>query len=361
MTRNRVRPFLGFFAEHKRPALNEEVRTPLSIGRILKTFAKKPVPWIVSNAASRTASDLTGPLLAVVVICYKMDQQIEKTLLSLSLPYQRGVAVNEYEIHLVDNGSPQTLPDAVWNISPNIRYHYVPPGEAPVNPGTAINRAVANTRSPLLCVLIDGARMLTPGVLRWGMDLSASSTHALVDVRSWHLGHKSQNDSLIEGYSPDIERELLAGISWPSDGYRLFEIGFPSNPTRTPFQKCVFESNCLFISRHLFDQIGGFDERYTPPGGGLAGVDFFHRAVANSDLIFTLLGEGTFHQTHGGAASGLNREQLLAKLAIWREEYEKLSRPWSDRHRYDAVLAGHVPKEARRWLDRQPRTEPRAR
>jgi hypothetical protein len=331
----------------------------MDIARIWRNFAHKPVPWTPPDATARAVPAFTGPPLAVVVICYKMDQQIGRTLLSLTPPYQRGGAAQEYEIHLIDNGSPQPLPQTVWNVSPNIRYHYVPPGEAPVNPGTAINRAVAKTSSPLLCILIDGARLLTPGVLHWGMDLSASSPETLVDVRSWHLGHKSQNDSLIEGYSPEIERELLASIDWPGDGYRLFDIGFPSNPTRTPFLKCVFESNCLFISRKLFDQIGGFDERYQHPGGGLAGVDFFHRAVAKSNLVFTLLGEGTFHQTHSGAASGLTREQLQTKLAIWRKEYETLSRPWSDRHRYDVVLAGHLPDPARRWLERQERKEPR--
>jgi hypothetical protein len=323
----------------------------MTLQRLWRRFTHQPEPWASPHEPVR-AQDLTGPPLAVVVIAYKMHQQIGRTLTSMLPPYQRGIATDEYEIHLIDNGSPAPLEEDLWNRAANVKYHYVSPGDAPVNPGVAINRAVRNTSSPLLCVHIDGARMLTPGVLRWGIDLASCGSKSIVDVRSWHLGHKSQNDSLIEGYSPEVEHQLLSSIRWPNEGYRLFDIGFPSHPTRSPFLKCVFESNCLFIPRMLFDQIGGFDERYSHPGGGLAGVDFFHRAVASAGQVFTLLGEGTFHQTHGGAASGLDRKSLGDRLAIWRDEYETLSRPWSDRHKYETVLAGHVPAPARRWLER---------
>jgi hypothetical protein len=124
---------------------------------------------------------------------------------------------------------------------------------------------------------------------------------------------------LAEGYSTEVERDLLRGIGWPGDepdgGYRLFDIAFPSLPTRGVYYGSVFESNCLFISRALFDELGGYDERYAFPGGGLVGVDFFRRAVAAAELVFTLLGEGTFHQTHCGSA----RLQLMPAIdTLWR-------------------------------------------
>ena len=59
----------------------------------------------------------TGPRLSVIVICYKMDGQIGNTLRSLLPPYQRKIKKSEYEILLVDNGSPKSLPEETWKIA----------------------------------------------------------------------------------------------------------------------------------------------------------------------------------------------------------------------------------------------------
>jgi len=322
-------------------------------------FAKPPVPWAAAcNQPDRITpvEDLIGPPLSIVIICYKMDRQIANTILSLLPPYQQNIDEAQYEIHVIDNGSPEPLDEKFWKQSPIVHYHYVPKDQATGNPGTALNRGVQLTRSKHLCLMIDGARMLTSGAVRWGLDLLQASPRAVVDVRSFHLGDKLQMDAIAEGYDSEKEQELLNSIGWPGDGYRLFDIGVPSLPTRSVFLGGVFECNCLFISRGLFDEIAGYDERYADPGGGLVGVDFFHRVVAAADPIFTMLGEGTFHQTHGGAASGLTREKHAEKIQRWREEYARLSRPWSDRHSYPAVVAGHVPPTVARWLKRVERS-----
>jgi GT2 family glycosyltransferase len=289
--------------------------------------------------------------LSVIVVCYDMTAQIQNTLQTLVPPYQQQVQTSQYDVVVVDNGSPKALPEWIWNQADNIRYQHIPKDKASVNPGVAINWAVANNHSPMLCIMIDGARMLTPGVVRWGMDLASLSLKTLVEVRGWHLGPKVQMESVLEGYTAQTERELLEKIRWPDDPYRLFEISAPAASMKGGFMGLAAECTCLFMSRALFDEIGGFDERYSEPGGGLCNADFFYRAVHAGHRVFTMLGEGTFHQIHGGAATGLSGENSREAFRRWKKEYERLGRPWRiHKENYHPILAGHVPPEARQWL-----------
>src|SRR5262249_19563826 len=154
-------------------------------------------------------------------------------------------------------------------------------------------RGAAMARASRLCLMIDGARMLTPGVLSWGLRLLNMAERAMVEVRGWHLGPKWQPESIMEGYNPDQEQALLDRVHWMENGYRLWEIAAATPQTSGGYSTKTAESNCIFMSCHLFSEIGGFDERSRSPGGGLSNLDFFSRAVRVADPVFTLLGEGT--------------------------------------------------------------------
>src|ERR1700686_5207356 len=121
--------------------------------------------------------------LSVVVVCYEMAGQIGNTLRSLLPPYQRNITKSDYEVVLVDNGSRQMLDEQIRTMSPNLQYIYISPNESRPSPAAALNRGVALARAPLLCLMIDGARMLTPGVLSWGIRLLKLSPGAVVEVR----------------------------------------------------------------------------------------------------------------------------------------------------------------------------------
>ena len=165
--------------------------------------------------------------LTIVLICHEMAAQIENTLLSLLPPYQREITIAQYEIILVDNGSAQALDQRLQQLSPNLRYIFLPPDEASPNPAAALNTGAGLARAPRLCLMIDGARMLTPGVLAWGLRLMSLASESVVEVRGWHLGPKWQPESVMEGYDHETEARLLAGVRWQENGYRLSEIPRP--------------------------------------------------------------------------------------------------------------------------------------
>jgi hypothetical protein len=55
--------------------------------------------------------------------------------------------------------------------------------------------------------------------------------------------------------------------------------------------------------------LGGLDERFRSPGGGLVNLDFYRRACNRASELLILLGEGTFHQVHGGVATNVPPER----------------------------------------------------
>ena len=48
---------------------------------------------------------MASPLISVIVVIHNMRREAERTLLSLSVDYQRDVSVDDYEVHVVENGS----------------------------------------------------------------------------------------------------------------------------------------------------------------------------------------------------------------------------------------------------------------
>ncbi len=111
------------------------------------------------------------------------------------------------------------------------------------------------------------------------------------------------------------------------------------------------ESNSLFMHRSRWDQLGGLDERFELPAGGLANHDLFRRACALEGVeLVVMLGEGTFHQFHGGAATSrrLTWDDMHADYeAIRGEPY----RPPQNRPLY----VGRLPDEALSHIERSAR------
>jgi hypothetical protein len=252
---------------------------------------------------------VSAPVLSVIVVFHDMRREAPRTLRTLSVPYQRDVAPGDYEVIAVDNGSRDPLqpPDLeVPGLAPLHRRE--PPGDP--SPCAAINRAVAQARGEFVMICIDGARMLSPGILRLALDSLATREHPFVYTLGMHIGPRPQNESMLEGYDQDAEDRLLATIPWETDGYRLFAISSLAYSSGGGFFSTLSESNCFALRRDDFLALGGMDERFASAGGGLVNLDFFNRAHAIAGVgPVMLLGEATFHQFHGGVATNVPRSE----------------------------------------------------
>lgn len=292
---------------------------------------------------------LRRPKLSVIVVVYDMAREAPRTLRSLASPYQTGVAPEDYEIIVVDNGSPKPLAHApVGDGRVRVRYHYI--DKPSPCPAAAVNTGVALSGGEIVGIFIDGARIATPGLLSQALAGFRMYPDAVVATLGWHLGPDVQQKSTLKGYNQQVEDGLLDGIQWPGDGYRLFEISSFAASSRNGYFVTPAESNGVFMQRRSYDSIGGFDEGFVTPGGGLVNLDFFRRAVERDGApLVMLLGEGTFHQYHGGATT--NAQTIaIDRFQKDSEEYQRLrGRRWTEIDK-EAIFLGRLPVPAQESL-----------
>jgi hypothetical protein len=269
------------------------------------------------------------PELSVVVVVHNMAREAPRTLYSLSARYQRNIAAEDYEIIVVDNGSsPPFDAKIIDGLAGQFRLLRLDP--ASPSPAAAVNRGLAEARGKTIGVMVDGARLVTPGILHFARHGVALYPRAVVATLGWYLGRDLQRWSMEAGYDRKREDAMLASIGWQEDGYRLFEISAFDESSVDGWFAQIQESNAIFMSRESWDRLGGFDERFDLPGGGYVNPDALARAleVPDSELV-VLLGEGTFHQLHGGIATNQNFRTLQQSLAKWDEQYRAIrQRPW---------------------------------
>ena len=127
--------------------------------------------------------------------------------------------------------------------------------------------------------MIDGAHLLTPGVLRHGMLGLSTYAPAVVTARQWYVGPGQQPDTLAGGLrqrvrGPPVRPDRLAGRRLPA-----FEIGHFIGDARL-VRRRVGEQLHL-RPPGLIDQVGGMDESFSTPGGGFVNLDLFERMVSS--------------------------------------------------------------------------------
>lgn len=261
--------------------------------------------------------------LSVVVIFYNMRREAARTLYSLSKQYQKSSDRFQYEVIAVDSGSPEPLDEAaVKNMGENFRYQYFD-AHTP-SPCEALNYGVNLAKGRLVTLCIDGARILSPGILHYSMLASRLSEDPFIYTLGMHIGLKPQPDLAEENYSQIDEDKLIASVDWKKDGYSLFDISSVALSSGKGYLSKLTESNCVTMRRSVYQEIGGFDERFESPGGGLTNLDFFNRINEMADVHpILLLGEATFHQFHNGTATNVPRkdhpwEKMAAEYSMIR-------------------------------------------
>jgi len=103
--------------------------------------------------------------------------------------------------------------------------------------------------------------------------------------------------------------------------------------------------------RETFDKLDGYDERFDSPGGGLVNLDMFVRVceLPNSELV-TILGEGIFHQIHGGTATNVSEQKNRMLWKEWEEQYFKIRKRRYVFPTKHPEYIGHAKRQVLKWI-----------
>ena len=292
--------------------------------------------------------------LSVIIIFHNNQREAQRSLFALSKKYQKNIEGLDYEVLCVDSNSSEPLnPDNFKDLGDQFKFHRFTTDNP--SPADAMQFGIDQAQSEHLCIMIDGAHIITPNVFNYFRKISSFDPSYFIYTHPFHLGEYYQNDNMMHyGYNQEVEDKLLEAVNWKEDGYALFDIS-NYGQSNGPFMANIFESNCLFISKTNLKHIGGLNTKFVTKGGGFINLDLFKRCVENHALKTTaLLGEASFHQFHGGTSTNAKRESLI-QLTFRKEYAEIIGKPYSgpiyNPSLYGAIinnsLKKHVPNYGR--------------
>lgn len=264
------------------------------------------------------------PQLSVIVICFNMRREAARTLYTLSQQYQRNVAASDYEVIVIDNNSSAPLTEqevAAFGVNFNYFYHQTDS----VSPAAAVNLGAQYAKGEIIACIVDGARMVTPGKIRKTINACNDFAKPFSYSLARHIGSINQNEALLEGYNQTVEDALFETIDWKKDGYQLLNISCIAQSSENALLHGELPPECSFFAMHKrsFIEMGGYDERFQMPGGGLVNHDFLNRIVESEKFTYIqLAGEASFHQFHGGVATNVVMQEH--PIEQFKAEYQSI-------------------------------------
>ncbi|MCH9697576.1 MAG: glycosyltransferase [Gammaproteobacteria bacterium] len=287
--------------------------------------------------------------LSIVVNFFNMRREAERTLYSMSKAYQSDIGELDYEVIVVDNGSLLALDQTlVEGFGQEFKYLYYQAING--SPCRAMNAGINMARGDYVMCCIDGARILSPGILSYALRIASVYNDPFIYTLGMHLGSDPQNISIEQGYNQAAEDALLDSVDWRHNGYALFEISSVALSSKNGFFSELSESNCFVMKKTSLVEMGGFDEQFTSPGGGLVNLDMFNRVNENNNMTpIMLMGEATFHQYHGGVATNVPID--AHPWPIMEQEYQQIRNKPYQTIRRSPVFFGHYPQQCHRFLN----------
>ncbi len=271
------------------------------------------------------------PILSIVVVAYRMPQQLQRTLYTLSTAYQRNVSSQDYEVIVVENRSDQLFDAGLLDSLPG-DFRYFLREETARTPVHALNFGFTQARGRYVGIMIDGAHMITPRVVEHALSCFRAHPNCLVGIPVHHLGPEEQHISTTAGYDTAEQDRMLDSVDWRADGYELFRVSVWCSAHARGFMQPISESNCYFVPRENLEKLGYADTRFDYEGGGAINLHMFRAlGLLPGSVYILLMGEASFHQFHGGVTSNETREQVVGKFFdqlsnLWQGEYKALTR-----------------------------------
>ena len=275
--------------------------------------------------------------ISVLIFCNDIQEAIINTLHSLRHEYQN-FDPNLYEVLILENPSQNNLSanqihDLPSNFFYNLNTHKKSLTES-------LNQLSNQANGNYLLIIPDGAKILSKGVLKYCHQAIKISSKCIVAFHSYNIGvyqddmeknevlhlKKIEKEFLKETF-PKFADNLLNNASWAD-----------SSSAGSFFQ--MSESNCLFLTKQLWNKIDGFDERLDSIDERIVNLDLYNRVLENKDhKLFFVLGEGTFHQFN----SKESKNSVVKNFEKYKSKYFEITKKnWNSSKRNDYDFLGRV-------------------